>query len=203
MQLLQLHDQQRRGVARELHDGPAQLLSGIVLNLQSLLDREADPVKRAIVAETISFARQCGTDLNAISGSMHPLLLDELGLTPAIHVFANSYRQRTGRMVEVHLPPDLPHLDPALELSVYRIVEDAISYVSNSLRAAPLSIAIRQVGGVLQCEIHAEGANPDPISPDTPITTNILRRVRHLGGKAQFLSTTEGNTVLATVPVSE
>ncbi|HEV3196719.1 MAG TPA: MEDS domain-containing protein, partial [Bryobacteraceae bacterium] len=107
--LLRLEDQERRRLARDLHDTTAQLLAALSMNL-SVVNEFADllnPRARAAMAEAVNLADQCLQEVRTISYLLHPRELDELGLESALYRYIDGFTQRSGIPVEVEVSPDL------------------------------------------------------------------------------------------------
>lgn len=127
--LLHLQDDERRRIARELHDSTAQNLSALEMNV-SLLDPLAqDDRSRQIVAETRRIARDCCQELRNISYLLHPPLLDEVGLPFAMRWFVDGFVERTGIAMELEMDPAFPRFDQSIETALFRIVQEAASNI--------------------------------------------------------------------------
>lgn len=140
--LLHLQDEERRRIARELHDSTAQSLSALEMHVSLLEPAARDERTRRIVDETRRIARECCQELRSISYLLHPPLLDEVGLAFAVRWFADGFGERTGIDVDVEIPADFPRLDSELETALFRIVQEATSNIYKHSGAETASIEL-------------------------------------------------------------
>ncbi len=156
--LLRLQDEERRKIARELHDSTAQSLSALEMNMSLLEPVMGDSNMQRIVAETRQIARDCCMELRNISYLLHPPLLDEVGLPFAFEWFADGFKKRTGIDVSVDLMANFPRLDSDVETTLFRVVQEAMSniYRHSGASRAWLTLAIRDEA--IQLEIRDNGS---------------------------------------------
>ncbi len=141
--LLHLQDEERRRIARELHDSTAQSLSALEMNV-SLLDPIAkDDRTKRIVAETRRIAQDCCQELRNISYLLHPPLLDEVGLPFAIQWFIDGFIERTGIVVELNVQAPFPRVDRDIETSLFRVIQEAASNIYRHSGANHASVELR------------------------------------------------------------
>src|SRR5262249_11788471 len=128
--LMALQDEERRRIARELHDGLGQELIAAKMMLDSLtLDTSSPSVKEA-AADASALVNHAIQQTRSISHLLHPPLLDEVGLHSAVQWYLDGFTKRSGieTFYEVQ-PPDFPRLTPELETAAFRIVQEALSNV--------------------------------------------------------------------------
>src|SRR5581483_5087430 len=139
--LIQLQDEERRRIARELHDSTAQSLAALSMNLGALSQeaaRKLDNSANRIISESLGLAEQCAREVRTLSYLLHPPLLDESGLSDAVQWYAQGFSQRSGIEVSVEIPSGLGRLARELELALFRIVQESLTNVhrhSGSTRA--------------------------------------------------------------------
>lgn len=158
-QLLRLQDEERRRLARELHDGPVQVLSAASMNLSMLtrsrqlmaLDRE-----RRLTEECLGWVKQCSQAMRSMSYLLHPPILDELGLTSALRGWITGFADRTGLEVEADLV-DVGRLSAESETALFRIVQEALGNVQRHSRSSTVSIRLRRAGGSIELEVKDNG----------------------------------------------
>jgi PAS domain S-box-containing protein len=206
--LLQVQDEERRRLARVLHDTAAQDLAGLAMNL-NLVERSAgalDPTAREALSESISMAEQCSREVRTLSYLLHPPMLDELGLASAVRWYAEGFAQRSGIHVDVDVSPKLGRLPYEVELMLFRIVQESLTNIhrhSGSLTAKigivrnPTEIILEvkdQGRGLLQ------GALPEVSGSVEALGVGIAgmrERMRQLGGHLDIDSGSQGTTVRA------
>ena len=158
-QLLRLQDEERRRLARELHDGPVQVLSAASMNLSMLarsrplmaLERE-----RRLTEECLGWVKQCSQAMRSMSYLLHPPILDELGLTSALRGWITGFADRTGLEVESDLV-DVGRLSAESETALFRIVQEALGNVQKHSRSSTVSVKLRRGGGSIQLEVKDNG----------------------------------------------
>jgi PAS domain S-box-containing protein len=203
-QMLQSHERDRRLIAYEIHDGLVQDATAAQMQLQSLLARPElhsglrEEVQRAadLVGKSIAQAREL------ISG-LRPPILDELGVVAAIEYLVES-GQRERPSVKLLTQVQFDRLEPLLEATVYRIVQEAVTNMKRHSRSDRSEIRLTQVGDRLEIEIVDWGVGFDPagVSKDRFGLQGIRERARLLGGRAVISSAPgKGTRVFVDLPV--
>jgi signal transduction histidine kinase len=126
-----LEEQERRRLARELHDTTAQSLAALSMNL-SVVGESADvlsPRAQAAMAEAVALADQCLRELRTVSYLLHPSELEELGLESALSRYIDGFIQRSGIPVEAEVSPGLGRLPPDVEMTVFRVVQECLTNI--------------------------------------------------------------------------
>ncbi|MDX2082135.1 MAG: histidine kinase [Terrimicrobiaceae bacterium] len=197
--LLRLQDDERRRIARELHDSTAQSLSALEMNMSLLEPLAGDEHLRRIVAETRQIARDCCMELRNISYLLHPPLLDEVGLVFAVEWLADGFRKRTGIHVHLDLMPDFPRFDPEVETTLFRVVQESMGNVYRHSGATGAWITLSYKDRLLRMEIRDNGAG----LRDGEATTEgvgfagMRERLAQLRGKIDIRSSPYGLSVVA------
>src|SRR6267378_4335256 len=120
VRLLRLQDDERRRIARELHDTTAQNLVALRLNL-SRISKSAieNPAIQESVDESIALAEQSISEIRTLSYLLHPPLIDEAGLLPSLRWFARGFQERSGIAVTLESPAELERLPPEVETALF------------------------------------------------------------------------------------
>lgn len=157
--LLRLQDEERRRIARELHDSTAQNLSALEMNMSLLepLVEGAGSVAARIVADTRQIAAECSKELRNISYLLHPPLIDEVGLVFAVRWFADGFSKRTGISTTVELDEGFPRLSADLEMPLFRVVQEALTNIYRHSGAAGAWVRLWVEGEWLNLEIRDNG----------------------------------------------
>ena len=161
-QLMRLQDDERRKIARELHDSTAQSLSALEMNMSLLEPLAGDANTKRIVAETRQIARDCCHELRTISYLLHPPLLDEVGLLFAIQWFADGFTKRTTIGVTLELMENFPRLDSEIETTLFRVLQEAMTNIYRHSGATRAWITMALRGDDLFLEIRDNGSGLKP-----------------------------------------
>jgi signal transduction histidine kinase len=198
--LMTLQDEERRRLARELHDSTAQSLAALEINM-SALEKTGDPTEaKRLAAESGEISRQVVDELRTISYLLHPPLLEEAGLVFALRWLADGFTKRNSIPVVVDVPEDFPRLSPELETALFRIVQESLSNIYRHAGAAKTWITLaRSDAGEITLEIRDNGKGlPDDFSLTRSSGVGLAgmrERVRELGGTLEVESSDYGVAV--------
>jgi signal transduction histidine kinase len=205
--LLTLQDTERRRIARELHDCLGQCLIGLKLNIDML---KHSPDRQTLWAEVEDLMQQSIAEVRTLSYVLHPPTMDAAGLASAVQWFVEGFGQRSGIAVKLEVDRSLPRLADAVELTLFRVMQEALTNVHRHSGSATAEILIRQTGEqiILEVKDHGSGIKPSVLArareagagPGIGLT-GMFERVRDLGGVLQIDSDSSGTCVRATVPV--
>lgn len=210
--LLQAQDEERRRVARELHDSTAQYLAALALNI-AFVQKNSHSLPGNIL-ETLSDASRlvdrCTTEIRTMSYLLHPPLLDDLGLTSALQWYSSGFAKRSGVKVLLELSTNLGRLPADHERAYFRIVQECLTNVRKHSGATVAKIRLTQAEDELHLEISDNGCGlPVGITQATGDMMALLgvgivgmrERMRQLGGRLEMRSTSEGSVVTAVLPI--
>jgi two-component system, NarL family, sensor histidine kinase UhpB len=204
---LQAEEEERKRVSRELHDETAQALAALRIRLHVALESE-DPHRRAAVLEEVREGITGALDgVRRMARGLRPPALDELGLLAAIEAHARMLQESTAVHVRVEhdeLPPRLP---AAVELALYRIVQEALANALRHAAADSVSVRLGVQDGALRAVVADDGRGFDS-GPAVSGERSALgiggmqERARYLGGEVEIDSRPgEGTRVVATIPL--
>jgi signal transduction histidine kinase len=207
--LMNLQDEERRRLARELHDSTAQSLSALEMNV-SLLDPLARDARTSrLVKETREIARHCCQELRNISYLLHPPLLDEVGLAFAIRWFVDGFQTRTGIRPDLEIPETLPRLSPDIETALFRVVQEATTNIYRHSGASTATVRIwMNEFRDLEMVVADNGHGFDPPAPDgEPANPGIglagmRERIAQFDGEISVKSSPNGVTIHVVLPAS-
>ena len=205
-------EEERRRVARELHDELAQRLTSVLLSLEAVESSLVDNDQQA--RQTVRRARQVAesslVETRKLIGDLRPTVLDDFGLVPAIRSYAESHLRPLGTKVVIaatNVPESLP---PAVDTAVFRIVQEAIRNVAKHARARQAGISIRVSNDMLLGEVTDDGqgfqqtprkATVDPQGAGLGLQ-GMEERAALLGGTLSVLSRVgQGTTVSFSIPL--
>ena len=198
--LLRMQDEERRRIARELHDTAGQLL--VALNL-ILVPVEAELKKKDIdlaeqIAESLRLVDELSRDLRTMSHLLHPPLLDEAGLHSAVRWYVEGFAERSKIDVDLELDPNVGRLPPEFETAIFRIVQECLTNIHRHAESKSASIVIARNAEHLTLEIRDRGKGMSTPMPRAGVGIQGMReRVRQLGGELEIESGKGGTRVTA------
>ncbi len=214
--LLQLQDDERRRIARDLHDITGQKIAFQSIVLSQLLDgkpTQLDAQSKSALSECLTVTQQISEEIRTLSYLLHPPLLDELGLGSAVPWYTQGYEKRTGIHVDVDIPRDLLRLPPDVEVTLFRVIQESLTNVHRYSGSATASIRIRSDGGQVALQIADSGrgiqtgklkTSADMVSGLGVGIQGMRERMRQLGGRLEIESKPEeGTVVTAILPLPE
>ncbi|MCM8746147.1 histidine kinase [Thermomicrobium sp. CFH 73360] len=159
--VLTAQEEERRRIARELHDDPAQSLTVLLVLLKMLQDRQ-QPTDGTLLRELIDLTSATLESIRTIAQELRPPVLDDLGLAAALEGLAAQYRQRFGLAVQVQVRGQRQRLAPDVELALYRIAQEALTNVAKhaSAKRATMELAFGEEVVTLRIEDDGHGFEP-------------------------------------------
>ena len=212
--LLRLQDEERRRIARELHDTTGQSLAALAINLSVVKDSAPDlsPRASACLGESLELAERSSREIRTLSYLLHPPLLDEAGLGSAMRWFVDGYAQRTGIHVDLEMPTKLTRLPGDIELALYRIVQEGLTniHLHSGSKKAQICLKCRPGQAVLTVADEGRGLPPGLLERGGRLAakrgvgiSGMRERIRQLGGQFEIVTGSNGTTLTASVPLRE
>jgi len=211
-QLLRLQDEERRRIARELHDSTGQDLVALATTLSELHASIPSSARtlRKLASQSQALADQCVREVRTLSYLLHPPMLDEAGLEDAVRHYAAGFAERTGIKVELQLSSGFGRLKPDIEVALFRVVQESLTNIqrhSGSLRAK-IRMDRNQEQLALEVSDSGRGNSGDRRSQDVELPfrpgvglASMHERVKLIGGRLAIESSSTGTTVRVTIPV--
>jgi two-component system, NarL family, sensor histidine kinase UhpB len=153
--VLAAQEAERIGIARDLHDEVGQLLTGVLLHLNSIA--EAVPTHRVDIDEARQAVRQALDEVRRISSELRPEMLEHYGLVSALTELSTTFARVSGVRVERHFDPALPKLPADAELAVYRIAQEGLTNVARHAAATEVTIALERGPGSVVLRVSDDG----------------------------------------------
>ena len=210
--LMAMQDDERRRIARELHDSAGQYLAGIHMNLQALL-RETSSLSRTDrerVTDSLTMSEQCTSEIRTISYLLHPPLLDEVGLASAIYWYVDGFSQRSGIRVELQIEEGIRELPDELKNALFRVVQQSLANIHRHSGSEVAQIRINIDAESLIAEICDEGRGiPEETLKGFHDGTRLpgvgiagmRERIRDMGGLFEVRSSAKGTTIAVRMPL--
>lgn len=208
--LLRAQDEERRHIARELHDSAGQTLTVLGMNLVELAQKAGrnDP-GLATDAETIQeMVQQLHRDIRTATYLLHPPLLDESGLYSALTWYAQGLVERSGSQIDLDISPEFGRLPRDMELVVFRLVQECLTNIHRHSGSKTASIRIGRQGSQVAIEVRDQGKGMSPSklaeiqSGRAGVGIRGMReRLRQFKGEMRIESDHRGTRILVTIPV--
>jgi len=207
-----VQEEERRRLARELHDGIGQTLSALKIQLERIerQARVAQPELLARLADSVQLVGRVLNETRELSRLLRPPVLDGLGLEPALRWLARTLEQRTGLKVELEVEALDGRLEPDLETLIFRVVQEALNNVVKHAGVGAARVLLQGGGGGLRLHIIDAGRGFDVASTWRATTESagcglrgIHDRVELFGGRFELRSRPGAGTELSIyLPVS-
>jgi signal transduction histidine kinase len=207
-----LQDEERRRIARELHDSVGQLLAAVSMN-SALVQAEShklSPEAAKCVHENAAMVEEATKEIRTISHLLHPPLLDEAGLASALHCYVEGFSDRSKIVAKLDIPQSFEGLSKEMDLCIFRVVQECLTNIHRHAGSPTAAIRITQGEACLRVEIEDAGKGIPPekkslfgLSAHTGVgLRGMSERLRQLGGTLQIQSNGRGTQVIATLPVA-
>ena len=207
--IVRLQDEERRRIARELHDSAGQYLSAVTLTLGQLARRlaSADHRNKELVQEALDLVGDCIKEVRTMSYLLHPPVLDDFGLVSALRWYVEGFSQRSGIMVKLDLADEFPRFDREMETALFRIVQEGLTNVHRHSGGQKASVEVKILDQHINTTITDDGHGMSE-----EILSNVgkgqggvglmgmYERVKKLGGQIHIDSGKLGTTIKAVLP---
>jgi signal transduction histidine kinase len=209
IRLLQIQDEERRHIARELHDSAGQLLAALSMCLtQSVQQTPPDAPFAALMKESGQLVQQLSQEIRTMSYLLHPPLLDETGLSGALRWYIQGLQERSGLEIKLHLPEDFGRLPREMELVIFRLVQECLTNIHrhSGSKSAVIVIARDENNVSLDVQDEGKGIPPERLSQiqlqGSGVGLRGMReRVRHFAGEMNIRSNSAGTNISFKFPL--
>jgi len=205
--LLTLQDEERRRVARALHDGLGQELVAAKQAVDAMLLHRSDRVLEAAVADGNGIIDRAIQQVRSISHLLHPPLLDEVGLLSAIQWYLDGLTKRSGIETSLEVTPrEFTRLPSELETAIFRIVQEALTNVFRHSGARRASIKLTLVPGQVMVAVRDDGKGigeqaAESVAGNVGVGIGGMRhRAREFGGEFRLTDANPGTLVEVIIP---
>ena len=210
--LLQLQDDERRRIARELHDSVGQMLAALGMNLATVetdIERLTQTANK--VNDSATLVRELSKEVRTISHLLHPPLLDEAGLASALRWYVEGFAQRSKIEVDLEFSEDFGRLSRDSETAVFRTVQECLTNIHRHSESPTARIRITAFDKDIHIEVEDQGKGIPPekqlqmASTGTPGVgiRGMRERLRQLGGNLDIHSNGKGTRIVARLPAAD
>lgn len=212
IKLISNQDDERRRLARELHDSAGQYLASILMSLAAAEKCATAPEREAKIAEAVRLADRCQSEVRTISYLLHPPLLDDMGLRSAIAMYVEGFAARSAIQVDLQIPKEIPRFPVSIETALFRVVQQSLSNIHRHSGSEFASVAVA-------VDAHTVGVRISDRGRGIPAKTlqafnsgkallgvgvaGMRERIKGMGGRFAVESGENGTTVQASLPVTE
>jgi signal transduction histidine kinase len=209
-QLIHMRDEERRRIARDLHDGAGQGLAALSMTLGALQNEAllSDPKIAAMASDCSNMVRRLLDEVRTVSYLLHPPLLNELGLESAVRWYVEGFSERSKIRVKLELPGTVGRLSSATETSVFRIIQESLTNIHrhSSSPTAAIRLFRSSEGIVLEVKDDGTGIPHEALQKIQSATSSGLgmrgmrERVQGLNGRFEVVSNGVGTAIRVVIP---
>jgi signal transduction histidine kinase len=210
LRLMTLQDQERRHIARELHDTAGQTLAAMKMSIALIRQTGTNPRLQPLIDDLEALVDEALQEVRTTSYLLHPPLLDEAGIASAVRWFVEGFARRSGIDVQCDIPERLERPPRDCELVLFRVLQESLTNVHRHSHASAAAVHLASKSGVVQLEItdNGKGISEEHLRrlDKSPHKTGVgiagmRERVRELGGKLEIRSLGQGTSVSVVLPV--
>ncbi len=210
IQILHAQEQERKRIARELHDETSQVLTSLLISLAMLEETLTSDTGRARIADTRALAHQTLRAVRNLSIDLRPSALDDLGLLPALRWYIKEYQQKCGIEVEFTSSGLKERLPAEMETAIYRIIQESLTNTAKHAHAHKARVTLTETDAAINVRISDDGCGFDaPAVLRTPWQDRglglggMMERASLLDGSVDIQSQVEhGTTISVRIPVN-
>ena len=205
--MLSAQEEERRRIARELHDESGQLLTSLLVGLRTLEDSRKLADVKAQGLRLRKITAQALDEIGRLARGLHPTILDDHGLGVALSRYVSEYTKTHNVAVDLTLDElDSRTLPSAVQIALYRILQEALTNVARHSGARAVSIRFARLATALEVEVIDDGCGFDgkavAVSSHRLGIQSMRERAAMLGGTVRFTSQGKGTKVLVQVPLA-
>jgi len=211
-QIVKAQEEERRRVARELHDGVSQLFGGLVLRLRLLEEAQTPEQVQDRLGELRHICAMATLEVRRLARGLHPVVLDDLGLAGALERYAAEFSSAFGIRTDVHVLALAPGRVPRpVEVALYRAIQEALTNAAKHAAARTISVVVEQRTGLVRAIVEDDGKGFDSQSLLQSSTdsehlglSSMRERAALLGGSVRVESRPgAGTTIDISIPLEE
>lgn len=211
--IMKIQDEERRHIARELHDSIGQLLAALKMTVSQVSTEAAAGTPAARVLKDVSaLIDEAIRETRSISHLLHPPLLDELGFASAATWYVTEFARRSGIEVSLNFSDDLPRFADSTELTLFRVVQESLTNILRHSGSQKAEVRLEVLGGEIRLSVKDYGRGMTVEQIEKIMKTGagagvglagMQERIADLGGTVELQSNGTGTTVKATLPLTK
>jgi signal transduction histidine kinase len=209
--LQQMRDEERRQIARELHDSAGQLLAALGMNIAVIQSQshKLDEAGVRAASENGALVEQISREIRTISHLLHPPLLDLAGLASALRWYVDGFSERSKIKVDLDIPDEFRRLSDEMEIAIFRMVQECLTNIHRHSGGTTAAIRVHEQDQHVLVEVQDEGKGI-PLEKQLELSSSgrtgvgfrgMRERFRQLGGNLEIRSDAGGTLVIATLPL--
>jgi PAS domain S-box-containing protein len=205
--LMTMQDEERRRIAREIHDGLGQELAAAKMILDGILSKHSSPSLRQASVDASELVDRAIKQVRTISHLLHPPLLDEVGLVSALRWYLEGLSERSGIEIQLEVAPsDLSRLRPELETAIFRIIQEALTNMFRHSGARNGRVSLTEKDGCIAVTVRDDGKGiQEQVIQQRPESVGVgiggmRQRVNELGGSLRLANANPGTIVEVVIP---
>ncbi len=210
LRLMKVQDEERRRIARELHDSAGQTLTVLGLSLAHLVDRAQviAPELAKEGKEIEAIVQQLHREIRTTSYLLHPPLLDECGLGSAVRMYVEGLAERSDVAITLDVAESVGRLPSDMELAIFRLVQECLTNIHRHSGSNTALIRVVREAQSVRIEVRDQGKG---ISPERLLEIQshgagvgirgIRERIRQLHGEMKIESNASGTSVIVSIPI--
>lgn len=209
--LLQMQDEERRRIARELHDSAGQLIAALMMNIDQLITVDGGGERERLLSDSQALLQNLNKEVRTISHLLHPPLLDEVGLSSALQWCVDGFAKRSGIATTLELGSDFGRLNSDLEIAIFRVVQECLTNVHRHSGSSKAIVRLNRSQDAVLLEIQDGGKGIPPekqaqLLGSGPLGVGLRgmrERVLQLRGTLDIHSDETGTIVRAMFPITK
>jgi PAS domain S-box-containing protein len=211
--LLHLQDEERRRLARELHDSTGQNLVALQMTLSVVQQRAQawDPETAKLLEDAVAMGSQVVQETRTLSYLLHPPLLDEAGLSSALSWYVDGLTQRSNLKIDLEIAADLGRLSQDQEIAIFRVVQECLTNIHRHSGSSTAKIELKRTPSEISLTVSDAGVGIPDKHPATNGTSKAAgvgirgmhERMRDLGGHMQIGAGNPGTVIQANFPLTK
>ena len=220
VRVIEAQENERRRLARQMHDGPAQSLTNLILQAE-ICERlfDLDPEQAHVELENLKQAANATfQNTRRFIFGLRPMMLDDLGLVPTLRRYIQDFREKSGLSIDLHIMGEERRLAPHLEVTIFRVIQELLDNVDQHAQAAHVDVTLDLEGEAVAVTVEDDGSGFDveealtaakeslgiPVGRKSVGLITIQERTEMLGGEIEIDSSVgRGTKVRLEVPAIE